>query len=148
MKHFDSFGKTRKQICEIDDELCHYTEASGWDVRYYLYLHYFIVALSVSVSLLSFPLSNLLSLYMSPSPSPSLSLSLSPSPSLSLSLYPFGHKLKVWPVGPEQNLELEWTKKIIEYDSLNSSDGAGINEHISFTSMDTFSTFWEWLSPN
>ena len=126
MKHFDNFGKPRKQICEIDDELCHYTEASGWDVRYYLYLPYFIALLCFSPFLSSFHFS-------------SISLPLSP--------YSFGHKLKVWPVGPEQNLELEWTKKIIEHDSLNSSDGPGINEYISFTSMDTFSTFWEWLSP-
>ena len=124
MKHFDNFGKSRKQICEIDDELCHHTEASGWDVRYYLYLPYFIVLLSVSL----LPTICSLSLFLSP--------------------YSFGHKLKVWPVGPEQNLELEWTKKIIENDSLSSSDGAGVNEYMSFTSMETFNTFWEWLSPN
>ena len=59
MKHFDNFGKPRKQICEIDDELCHHTEASGWDVRYYVYLPYFIALLSVLflIPLLSLSLS-------------------------------------------------------------------------------------------
>ena len=33
MKHFDCFGKTRKEIREIDDELCHHTTSTGWEVR-------------------------------------------------------------------------------------------------------------------
>ena len=32
MKHFDCFGKMRKEIREIDDELCH-TTSTGWEVR-------------------------------------------------------------------------------------------------------------------
>ena len=46
-----------------------------------------------------------------------------------------------------EDLELEWTKKIIEHDSLASKDG-GINENMIFTNMVTFDKFWEWLSPN
>ena len=33
MKLFDCFGKTRKEIREIDDELCHHTTSTGWEVR-------------------------------------------------------------------------------------------------------------------
>ncbi|XP_064404262.1 uncharacterized protein LOC135349648 [Halichondria panicea] len=31
-KHFDCFNKKREEIREIDDELCHHTEMSGWDL--------------------------------------------------------------------------------------------------------------------
>ena len=31
-KHFDNFGKKREEIREIDDELCHHTDASGWEI--------------------------------------------------------------------------------------------------------------------
>ena len=31
-KHFDGFGKKREDIREIDDELCHHTDASGWEI--------------------------------------------------------------------------------------------------------------------
>ena len=33
-KHFESFGQKRHLIREIDDELCHHTDSSGWNVRY------------------------------------------------------------------------------------------------------------------
>ena len=33
MKHFECFGKKREEISEVDDELCHHTDASGWEVR-------------------------------------------------------------------------------------------------------------------
>ena len=33
MKHFDCFGKTRKEIREIYDELYHHTTSTGWEVR-------------------------------------------------------------------------------------------------------------------
>ncbi len=35
-KHFDCFNKTREEIREIDDELCHHTEMSGWDLTVWL----------------------------------------------------------------------------------------------------------------
>ena len=31
-KHFDNFGKKREEIREIDDELCHHTDAAGWEI--------------------------------------------------------------------------------------------------------------------
>lgn len=31
-KHFDCFGKSKRDIKEIDDELCHHTEMSGWEI--------------------------------------------------------------------------------------------------------------------
>ena len=33
VKHFDCFGKMRKEIREIDDELCHHTTSTEWEVR-------------------------------------------------------------------------------------------------------------------
>ena len=30
-KHFECFGKSRGEIREIDDELCHHTDSSGWE---------------------------------------------------------------------------------------------------------------------
>ena len=35
-KHFDCFSKKRKEIREIDDELCHHTEMSGWEINVWL----------------------------------------------------------------------------------------------------------------
>ena len=32
MMHFESFGQKRHLIKEIDDELCHHTDSSGWNV--------------------------------------------------------------------------------------------------------------------
>ena len=58
MRHFDNFRKPCKQICEIDNELCCYTEASGWDVRYYMYLPYNIAFLSATVSFFSLSFSS------------------------------------------------------------------------------------------
>ena len=31
-KHFECFGKKRDEIREIDDELCHHTDSSEWEV--------------------------------------------------------------------------------------------------------------------
>ena len=31
-KHFDCFNKKREHMREIDDELCHHTDAAGWDL--------------------------------------------------------------------------------------------------------------------
>ena len=31
-KHFESFGKKREDITSIDDELCHHTECSMWEI--------------------------------------------------------------------------------------------------------------------
>ena len=31
-KHFENFGKKKEDIRQIDDELCHHTDASGWDI--------------------------------------------------------------------------------------------------------------------
>ena len=31
-KHFENFAKKREDIREIDDELCHHTDASGWEI--------------------------------------------------------------------------------------------------------------------
>lgn len=31
-KHFECFSKTREEIREVDDELCHHTGASGWEL--------------------------------------------------------------------------------------------------------------------
>lgn len=87
LKHFECFGKRRTEIREIDDELCHHTDISGWE-------------------------------------------------------------LKVWVINTNEDIEVEYGKKVIEYDALTSPSGIGINEHMTFTSMDTFDTFWEWLSPN
>ena len=33
MKHFECFGMKRKEIREIDDELCHHTDSAGWEVK-------------------------------------------------------------------------------------------------------------------
>ena len=85
-RHFDCFGKRREEIREIDDELCHHTDASGWDIT-------------------------------------------------------------VWPLGPLQNLEVEWSKKIIEHDSLQTKE-TGLNHDMKFTSMTNFDLFWQWFSPN
>ena len=54
----------------------------------------------------------------------------------------------VYPLNDDQNLELEWSKKVVEHDSLIAPNGAGINENLTFTDRDTFDQFWEWLSPN
>ena len=46
-------------------------------------------------------------------------------------------------------LEVEWVKKVIQQDSLNSKEGgSGINEEITFSSMESLQRFWEWFSPN
>lgn len=31
-KHFESFGKKKEDIASIDDELCHHTECSEWEI--------------------------------------------------------------------------------------------------------------------
>ena len=31
-KHFESFGKKREHIANVDDELCHHTECSEWEI--------------------------------------------------------------------------------------------------------------------
>ena len=31
-KHFECFGKPRGEIGEIDDELCHHTDSSEWEI--------------------------------------------------------------------------------------------------------------------
>lgn len=87
-KHFDNFGKKRDEIREIDDELCHHTDASGWEIT-------------------------------------------------------------VWPLQAGEMLEVEWVKKVIQQDSLNSKEGSsGINEEITFSSMESLQKFWDWFSPS
>lgn len=54
----------------------------------------------------------------------------------------------VWPLQPDQELEVEWSKKIIENNSLVSKEASGLNEEMQFTSMKNFDAFWEWFSPN
>ena len=40
-------------------------------------------------------------------------------------------------------------KKVIQQDSLKSKEGgSGINEEITFSSMGSLQTFWDWFSPN
>lgn len=31
-KHFENFGKKREDIADVDDELCHHTECSEWEI--------------------------------------------------------------------------------------------------------------------
>ena len=57
-------------------------------------------------------------------------------------------QLTVHAVPDDQDLELEWAKKIVEHDSLVAPNSSGINESLTFTNRDTFDNFWEWLSPN
>ena len=46
-------------------------------------------------------------------------------------------------------LEVEWIKKVLQQDSLTSKEGnSGINEDITFTSVESLQKFWEWFSPN
>lgn len=88
MKHFECFDKKREEMREIDDELCHHTESSGWEIS-------------------------------------------------------------VWPLQPDQDLEAEWAKKIIENNSLSSREESGkLNETLPFSSMNAVDKFWEWFSPN
>lgn len=58
------------------------------------------------------------------------------------------YQLTVHAVPDDQDLELEWAKKIVEHDSLVAPNSSGINESLTFTNRDTFDNFWEWLSPN
>jgi hypothetical protein len=59
-----------------------------------------------------------------------------------------GWNLKVIEVQPEE-LELSWNKAIIEHSSIcNPNNTTGLNERLHFTNMETFDSFWEWLSPN
>lgn len=87
MKHFECFGKPRSEIQAIDDELCHHSPASFW-------------------------------------------------------------QLQVWPVEDNENLELEWIKKLCLKDALPSIDGGGLNESIKFTGMETWKDFKKWFYPN
>lgn len=32
-KHFENFGKKREDISSVDDELCHHTDSTEWEVR-------------------------------------------------------------------------------------------------------------------
>ena len=86
-KHFECFDKKREEISEIDDELCHHTDMSGWEIT-------------------------------------------------------------VWPLQPDQNLEVEWAKKNIEHDALNSREERGLTEDMRFTSTTSFDKFWDWFAPN
>ena len=86
-KHFECFDKKRDEICEIDDELCHHTDSSGWEII-------------------------------------------------------------VWPLQPDQNLEVEWAKKIVEHEALTSKEETGLNEDMEFSSATAFDKFWDWFSPN
>ena len=87
-KHFESFDKNQHEISEIDDELCHHTEAAGWEIT-------------------------------------------------------------VWPLQPDQQLEVEWGKKMIEHESLTSKEKEkGLNEEMEFDSIKRFDEFWDWFSPN
>lgn len=46
-------------------------------------------------------------------------------------------------------LEVEWVKKVIQQNSLVSKEGnGGINEEITFSSVESLRRFWEWFSPN
>jgi len=80
-------NREQEEICEIDDELCHHTDSSGWEIT-------------------------------------------------------------VWPLQPDQNLEVEWAKKNIEHDALNSREEKGLTEDMKFTSISNFDKFWDWFAPN
>ena len=47
-----------------------------------------------------------------------------------------------------EDVEVEAAKKIIEKDALISKDGGGITEEMTFTSVSSFDSFWQWLSPD
>ena len=56
--------------------------------------------------------------------------------------------LKVLPVPPPMNLEVEWCKKVVEKASLMStSESHGLNEQLSFTSYDSWKQFSDWFFP-
>lgn len=50
-KHFENFGQKRDEIREIDDELCHHTDAAGWDITVWPLQVPAIVCFSVSILL-------------------------------------------------------------------------------------------------
>ena len=86
-KHFENFGKKREDLTSIDDELCHHTECSEWEIR-------------------------------------------------------------VW-TPQSRNLECECAKKIIELNTLSSKETQrGLNEKLSFSTMEGFDKLWEWFSPD
>ena len=50
----------------------------------------------------------------------------------------------------DQDLELEWAKKVIESQALTSPDQEqkGLNEHLYVSDMESFDKLWHWWSPN
>ena len=56
--------------------------------------------------------------------------------------------LKVLPVSNPANLEVEWSKKVVEKTSLVSAyDTRGLNEQLTFTSFDSWKEFSDWFFP-
>ena len=51
------------------------------------------------------------------------------------------------PPQPDEELEVECAKKIIESGALVSKDGSGITEEMTFEERTSFDTFWKWFAP-